>query len=312
MRLTITDSRRLAAFLCAALFFSFAEAGAAQRVSGAEEPTPAYHLAEGSLVRSRIVALGRDMIVEGEAQSHAVVVSGSLHLSGSVGGDVVILEGDAHLAETARIAGDLYVLGGVVELASGAVVGGRSVAYPDTASVWLGLLESPTLGTSHFAPQVLGAKLALLAFWSFVALLLFGVARREMLVTSESLRVEPFHNFFVGLTGILAMTLTALFFAAFAGPFLGVPLLMLVAVVALLLRFWGMVAIFHAAGVWIERLLGRKNSAELTAATLGLIALGVCKMIPWVGVVTWLMASFLGVGAALSTKLGRREAWFAE
>lgn len=290
--------------LFATLFFGFVGEGVAQR-------DPAYRLEEGSLVRSRIVALGRDMVLEGEAQSHAVVVSGSLRLSGGVGGDVVILEGDAHLAPTARIAGNLYVLGGTVDLAPGAIIGGRTVAYPDAPAVWLGLLESPTLGASPFAPQVLGAKLALLAFWSFVVLLLFAVARREVLVTSESLREEPFRNFFVGLTGVLAMTLTALFFAAFAGALLGVPLLMLVAVAALLLRFWGMTALFHAVGVRAGRLFGRESTA-LNSATIGLVVLGVCKMIPWVGVVVWTMASFLGVGAALSTKLGRREAWFVE
>ncbi len=38
----------------------------------AEEP--AYHLQLGSVARSRIVAMGRDLVIDGEALSHAVVI----------------------------------------------------------------------------------------------------------------------------------------------------------------------------------------------------------------------------------------------
>ena len=155
-----------------------------------------------------------------------------------------------------------------------------------------------------------GAKLALLAFWSFVVLLVLAVARRELVTTSASIQTEPFHNFFLGITGVAAMVLTALFFSAFSGALLGVPLLVLVAVVALMLRFWGMVAVFHALGSWTYRQMGRKVPVPLIAATWGLGVLGVAKFLPYVGVWVWSIATFIGVGAALGTKLGRREPWF--
>lgn len=271
---------------------------------------PAYHLQHGSIARNRIVALGHDAVIDGEAKSHVVALSGTVRVSGRVVGDVIVIGGDALLTETARVGGDVYVLSGRIEAAPGAALGGRSVAYPDASALWVALIQGPAMGLPASSSVVIGAKLALLAFWAFVILALFAIGRRELLSTSESVRVEPFRNFFLGLTGVAAMVLTALFFSAFSGALIGVPLIVLVVVFALVLRFWGMVAVFHAIGAWLSQRLKWRPPLPLTAATYGLATLGLIKFLPWVGVWVWSVATFIGVGAALSTKLGRREAWF--
>ena len=285
------------------------EQESAPQASAAEE-SPAYHLAEGSFARSRVVALGRDLLIEGEATSHAVAISGDARVDGSVGGDLIVLGGTVQLGPKSRVDGDVYVLGGDIDLEPGAVIGGRSVAYPEASDLWVALIEGPSLGLPAHSRVVIGAKLALLAFWTFLMICLLGVFGREVLATSEAIQDEPFHHFFLGLTGVAALVLTALFFSAFSGALLGVPLLVLVAVVALVLRFWGMVAIFHALGSFVHRrLLNRNVPAPLAAATWGLLALGLLKFLPYLGIWTWSVATFIGVGAALSTKLGRRDPW---
>lgn len=273
----------------------------------------AYHLADGSVASDRIVALGRDLWIEGTAHHDAVVLGGGLRLSGGVNGDVIVVGGDAVLESSARVGGDIFVLDGSIDLAEGASIAGRSVAYAEASDLWVTLIQGPIIDLPSSAPVVLGAKLALLAFWAFLILLLMAVSRRELVNTSESVRAEPFRNFLLGMTGVAAMVLTALFFSALAGAMLGVPLLVLLVVVALVLRFWGMVAVFHALGEWLALRLGRGRPARpplpLTSATYGLLALGVLKFLPWVGIWSWTVATFIGVGAALSTKLGRREPW---
>lgn len=306
--------KRVALLVAAFSLFAGAQ-GKPPAEDGETTAVPAYHLAAGSLARSRIVALGRDLVIDGQAKSHAVVLSGDLRLSGSVDGDVIVLGGDARLLPEARVGGDLFVLGGGIEAASTAVIDGRSVAYPQASDLWVTLIQGPTLDLSPLSPIVLGAKLALLAFWGIVLLLLMGIGRRELLSTSESVRQEPFRNFMVGLVGVSAMVLTTMFFSIFAGAFVGIPLLILLAVVALVLRFWGMVAVFHALGEWAGRQmktgpLSRRRLMPLTAATYGLVVLGALKFLPWIGIWTWTLATFIGVGAALTTKLGRRESWF--
>jgi len=53
-----------------------------------------------------------------------------------------------------------------------------------------------------------------------------------------------------------------------------------------------------------------RRARPLNAATGGLLVLGLLKFLPWVGDWTWTVVTFIGVGAALSTKFGRREPWF--
>jgi hypothetical protein len=236
-------------------------------------------------------------------------VSGSVEVSGEVEGDVIVLGGDARLTPASQVQGDVYVVGGVIH-ATGARVGGRLVSYPTASQAWLTLIEGPSLGLSAASPLVLGAKISLLAAWAALLLLLFAASGRQVLETAEGVRREPFQSFFTGLTCVLAITMTALFFGAILGGLAGVPLLTLVVLIALALKLWGMVAVFYALGEWLTRHLLHRKLRPLNAATLGLLVLGVLKFLPFLDVLAWNTATLIGIGATLSTKFGRREPWF--
>jgi hypothetical protein len=270
----------------------------------------ALRLEAGSFARHQLVAIGRDLIVAGEALGDVAAVEGSVEVSGRVAGDVVVLGGDVRLLPTARIGGDVHALGGVIRTSPGARVQGRMVSYPTASSAVITLIEGPSLGLGFSSPLVLGTKLALLAAWAALLLVLFAASGRQVLETADEIRREPFRNFFVGLTGVLALLLTGLFFSAFTGGLVGVPLLVLVVLLALLLKLWGMIAVFYALGEWVARRVFRRRLRPLNAATLGLLVLGVVKFLPWLGVWAWTAASLIGIGASLSSKFGRREPWF--
>jgi len=270
----------------------------------------ALRLERGSLARHQLVAIGRDLIVDGEAEGDVAAVEGSVEISGRVTGDVVVLGGSVRLLPTARVGGDVSALGGVIRAAPGARVEGRMVSYPTASSAWVSLLEGPSLGLGFASRLVVGAKLALLAAWAALLLLLFAASGREVLGTADGVRREPFRSFFVGLTGVLALVLTGIFFSAFTGGLVGVPLLVLVVLLAMILKLWGMVAVFYALGEWLSRRVLRRRPRPLTAATLGLLVMGTIKFLPWIGVWVWTAATLIGIGAALSTKFGRREPWF--
>jgi hypothetical protein len=256
------------------------------------------------------VAIGRDLIVDGDAYGDVAAVEGSVEISGQVTGDVVVLGGNARLLPTARVGGDVSALGGVIHAAPGARVEGRMVSYPTASSAWVTLMEGPSLGLGFASRLVVGAKIALLAAWSALLLLLFAASGRQVLGTADGVQREPFRSFWVGLTGVLALVLTGLFFSVFTGGLVGVPLLVLVVLLALILKLWGMVAVFYALGEWLARRVFRRRLRPLTAATLGLLVMGAVKFLPWVGVWSWTAATLIGIGAALSTKFGRREPWF--
>lgn len=282
---------------------------AAVVAQGASSET-ALTIEEGSVARSQVVALGRDLLVAGEAVADVVAINGNARITGKVAGDIIVLGGNAVLSSTARAAGDVFVLGGTLEAEQGARIDGRSVSYPTISSAWLTLIEGPSLGLPPTSPVVLGAKMALLAAWMTLTLLLLATSGRGILSTSEQVVADPMRSFFVGLTAVLALTMTGLFFSAFAAALVGVPLLVLVVMLALMLKLWGMVAVFHALGNWLGTRVFRRRFRTLNCALLGLLTLGAIKMIPFVGTWVWTVATLIAVGASLSTKFGRREPWF--
>lgn len=290
-------------FLVPALLLSLATPVLAQR------PEAALRIEEGS-VAHQMVAVGRDVIIEGEALSDVAALDGSVDVSGRVTGDIIVLRGNVRLAPTARVGGDVFVVGGTIRTARGAHVEGRMVSYPNASSAWLTLLEGPSIGLGFASRLVLGAKLALLASWAALLLLFFAASGRQVLETADGVQREPFRSFFVGLTGVACLLLTGIFFSAFARGVIGLPLLVLVVLLGMVLKLWGMVAVFYALGDWVCRNLLKRRFRPLNAATVGLLVMGVAKFLPWFGVMAWTAATLIGVGAALSTKFGRREPWF--
>lgn len=268
-------------------------------------------IASGSIARQQVVAVGRDVVVAGEALADVAAINGSAEIVGTVGGDLIVMSGGAVLRSTARVTGDVFVLGGELRTEPGATIGGRAVSYPTASAAWLTLLEGPALGLSASSPVVLGAKLALLAAWAAVLLLLFAASGREVLATSEAVRRQPLRSFLVGLTAVATMALTTLFFVALAAALVGVPLLVLLVVVALLFKLWGMTAVFHAFGLFLARRVSGRRVTPVHAACFGLLALGAVKFVPWLGVVGWTAATLIGVGATVLTKFGRGGPWFS-
>lgn len=276
-------------------------------------PAPASESAlvveEGSVARRQLVAVGRDLTIDGTALADAAAVNGSIFVNGSVRGDVVVLGGSVTVANGGRVDGDIYVLGGQISALAGSTIGGRSVSYPTASAAWMVLLEGPSLGLSAFSRTILGAKLALLAAWMLWAVLVMASGGREVLSASAAVAAEPFRMFMIGLGAVLSLFLTALFFSAMAASVMAIPMLFLVVVVMSLFKLWGSVAVFHAAGAWlITRMRWRWSPAN--AAVIGLLGLGALKLLPWIGTWVWTVATLLGVGCAIATKFGRHEPWF--
>jgi hypothetical protein len=282
-------------------------------------------IAEGSVAQRELVALGRDLWVAGEARSDVAVLRGNARIDGSVEGSVIVLSGNVALGPRARVARDVYVLGGRLDAAPGASVGGRAASYPTASAVFLTLLEGPSLGAAA-ASAVLAAKLALLVAWAIALVLALALRRRELLATSASVAREPFRNFFVGLGVVTTAALVAVLVAAGLSAVLGAPVVALVALFALALKIVGLVAVFHALGDWLlahwpgPPRAGRgagswrpqRSWLAIHAGTVGLVVLGVVKLVPVAGTLVWTVASLIGVGAAAVTKLGRNEPWLAD
>jgi hypothetical protein len=247
-------------------------------------PAPALRLERGAVARHQLVAVARDIEVEGDALADVAALQGSVIVTGHVQGDVIVIGGNARLGPRASVDGDISVMGGTIEADPGARIGGRSVSYPNASPTFMTFVEGPSLGLAATSPLVLGAKVALLAAWAALLLLLFAASGRQMLETADDVRREPFLSFLTGLTGVAALVLTALAFSIFLGGLAWAPMLALVALLLVVLKLWGMVAVFHALGDWLAVHLLHRSLRPLNAATLGLLLMGAVKFIPYVGV----------------------------
>jgi hypothetical protein len=263
---------------------------------------PALVLERGAVARHQMVAVGRDVIVEGEALAGVTALDGTARIAGNVAGDVTVLGGDAVLAPTAVVRGHVQVLGGRLRAAPGARIDGRSVAYPTFSRAWLTLLEGPSLGLPAGSPVVVGAKLGLLAAWLALTVGLFAAGGRALGEASAEVQGEPLLCFATGLVAVLAATLAALMLSALLPAAFALPLLALVVLAAVVAKLWGSVAVFHAAG---HALAGRRRRwPTLHEACLGLLVLGLLKFVPWLGVAVWSAVTLTGVGAALRARFG--------
>jgi hypothetical protein len=158
--------------------------------------------------------------------------------------------------------------------------------------------------------------LSLLFVWVIAAVVVTLLSAREVRYSSVELRASALHCFALGLVAITSFVLTAIVFTSLPSV-IGVPLLIALAVFAIVAKIYGAIAVFHALGTLVagarsRQALDRRRwlRGDLAMVVVGVLILGAIRLIPVVGTIIWALASVLGVGTALATKFGRREPWF--
>ncbi len=286
-------------------------AGCAAPRSSPEADGAAVAIGPDAVARDQLLAIGRDLELRGEARSDAIVLNGDARIDGVVQGDVIVLGGDVELGPLARLGGDVFVLGGRVDAKSGAAVNGRTVAYPRASASLLVLAEGPVFGRAAPSPAAALLNLGLLLAWLLVTLALAAGFETELTATARNVLERPFRNFFVGLVAVLAAAAAFAVLTAAAPALVGAPLLAVCGAATLICKLWGTAAVCLAVGA---RLLPDRwglAGRPLAAAPCGLLALGLVKMTPYLGGWTWTIVTCVGIGAALDSRLGRRDPWFA-
>jgi hypothetical protein len=275
-------------------------------------PTPAI----GQISRAAraaaddVVSLSKSVTIDHATSGNVVVLGGSATIEQPVDGDVVVFGGDVTIRDQGRVNGDVVCLGGTVEGGAGRITGDVFVRSAESA-----LVAGAPRGV--LAMLLMAVKLTLLLVWFLVTVIVSLAAGREVRQTSIEIRSSPLHTFAVGLVGYTSFILTAVLFSTLIPFFVGVPMLIVLAVFAIFAKVFGTIAVFHAVGTLIagaktrEQLEARRFlRGDLAMTAIGLLLLGALRMIPVVGTILWGVASLFGVGAALVTAFGRREPWF--
>lgn len=177
------------------------------------------------------------------------------------------------------------------------------------------LFNSPfDVATMMTKPAVI---VSILFVWIIAAVVVTLMSGREVRYSSIELRASGLHCFTLGLVAVTSFVLTAILFNYLIPYLIGWPLLIALAVFAIITKVYGTIAVFHAIGTLVagtrsrEALMQRRwLRGDLAMVIVGVLLLGAIRLIPIVGPIVWSIASVFGVGTALATKFGRREPWF--
>jgi hypothetical protein len=246
---------------------------------------------------------GDHAVVSSPVNGSVQVFGGSVDVQDVIAKDLLVFGGSVTFSGRGRVNGNVIYAGGRVDHADNRV-GGR--VYPLTS------LEGAAASMTKSA-----VVLSLLVVWLIASVIVTLASDREVRLSSVELRASALHCFALGLVALTSFVLTAIVFSYLVPYLVGVPLLAGLAVFALLTKIYGMVAVFHAVGTLVVGVRSRQQlgsrrwlRGDLAMVVVGVLVLGLIRLIPGIGTIAWSLASIFGIGVALATKFGRREPWF--
>jgi cytoskeletal protein CcmA (bactofilin family) len=226
--------------------------------------------------------------VNGTVTGDVVALGGDVDVAGQVGGDVVALSGAVDLEPTARVGGDVRAAQGATA-ADGAMVSGTIRALEaERAGPLVGILG--WLG-SWLMMTIAVALLALLLYWL--------VPQRTKDAAYETARAEPWSS--LGVGAVVSFGLPFLAVLAMI-TVIGIPIGIATLFASVLLAFIG----FVICGFMIGRLIAERSAraagwGDIAKLFVGLAILCALALVPVIGAAVWIVASCLGVGAAVMT-----------
>jgi hypothetical protein len=259
---------------------------------------------EGETHDGDVVCIRGHVTIGGHVNGDVTVVAGSLDIRGSVDGDVTAVVSRVDIDPKAAINGDLNNIGGSLRR-NGAAVQGQVVNIPLGLSMpsWGHGWRS---GWGDFAGFFFWWRLFAVFLFFVCALLLAALVPDRIRLISEEAPARLFTAFIFGLIGYVGFVFAQLFLTI---TIIGIPLVFLLYLVFVVLKWLAMCGIFHQIGHRMGRAMGRDMSL-LGAILLGLLPFAVLRVIPvpCVGFLIWFIVEILAFGYLILTRVGTRGA----
>jgi uncharacterized RDD family membrane protein YckC len=260
-------------------------------------------IARGEEARDVVIVFG-SVRVEGWVRGDMVVVGGSAYVDGVIEGNLVVPLGKLTLGPDAEVEGDLVVVLGELSVDPGAIIGGERF------ELTLSALEAhlpPMTGLRRWVMEgvILGRLLPHQPGWwwwfaSACAILLVVTALifpRPIAYGVNALETRPLGSFFLGLLVFLLFGPLLLLLVATGVGILVVPFVLCGGCVA---YFLGKAAVYQYLGRQVGRQTGLAFlQLPLLALLLGIALFYAMYVIPVVGLLAWLLAGLLGLGAVV-------------
>lgn len=251
-----------------------------------------------------VVVFFENAVIDGRA-GEVVVIGGTAQINGRVREQVVSVFGRAKIGPNARVGHQVVAVGGGVDRAEGSHIGDQVVSIPLPGFDDLNF-ELPAALKNSFRELVVKARLlsfnvkwvwpvygAVLIVNLLVASIFPGASRR----TADTLSKRPVGSILMGLAALPLGFLVAILFAATGIGVLIWPFLFAAFVIA---AIFGKAALAQHLGHSIARQFGGDGLlAPLVAFLVGSLLLTVLYLVPFLGLITWKVATMWGLGAAL-------------
>lgn len=265
-----------------------------------------HEVASGESLKGELIVMGGEarLAENSRIEGSVYVLGGNLDVAGEIDGNVAALGGSVVLHPGSRVHGDLRVGGADVTIPEGPVVDGDVISGMDVAM---------PLSPGWWSDRSLGAQVAwLLARTVVVAALAFLAVRlipRPVSRVANALTGQPVVSGAVGLLAavVAPSLLVAMAFTVILAPVAVVGFVLLGATIA-----YGWIAIGLVAGQRLGRWRGWKASPAVLASAgtlvFTLVLTGIAEL-PFVGIigdVFTLVSVAVGFGAVLLTRFGLR------
>lgn len=251
---------------------------------------------------SDVISFGGHIDIKGKFQRSLILFGGSLKLAGEIGQDVVCIGSKVEIGASARIKGDLFIIGGTLVRDAGAQVSGESTYLRFD----LKKIESTLSPIFKDARTIPFFKIIRLLIWFIVALIVIAIVPRQVYGAGEMLGKHPMR---VGLIGLLSLfCFFFLLFAFFILVFVlvGIPLLLALIILYFVISVFGRTVIFYFIGDKISGLLKLKNPAPTVLILFGLLLFGLITFLPLVGPLIMFVVNIVEVGIGIGFFLRKK------
>ncbi len=258
-------------------------------------------------IKSNLLSLGKDIIVDGNIEKSLIKIGGSLKLNGKVKRDVVCISSEVELGADFFIEGDLIVIGGSLTGKNEKNVKG------DIHNINLSIKKIDSSLTSiAFNSKTLNLiKIFFLIISLIFSLIIFGlipvkIKKAEELLTDNVLRIVS-----LGILSFLTFIILFLLSIILSFIYIGIPLLLIILLFFIFLFIFGRTIIYYSIGQWLIHKFNLSIFSPAIFILIGVVTYGILSFIPIAGfVILKVFALFelgISVGYLLRKKLNLKS-----
>lgn len=267
-----------------------------------------YTVREGQSVGT-VLAFGCNVTVEKGAtvRGDISLFGGNATVDGTVNGSIVAFGGNILVNEGALVNGDLSPIGGNANIDPGATVRGTVTRTPRSLHL---NPNAPTVSFGDVRPRgffawgvdILMGIVTAIAFAALGALVILfapGPTRR----VGDAAQAQPLGSAGIGCLTLIVLPILGILLAI---TVIGIPVALVLVLVAAIAWIFGWIAIGYLAGERILKALNAREILPVVAVVVGILILAVIGQVPLLGWLVSLLVGTLGIGAVVLTRFGTR------